>query len=83
MKLDRATAIRQYLYAKGHCSTAEIAQAVGASEPTVRRDLLALEADGQILRTHGGAQIAETSGIEIAFELREQISAMDEEPLVA
>lgn len=74
MKLDRATAIRQYLYAKGHCSTAEIAQAVGASEPTVRRDLLALEADGQILRTHGGAQIAETSGIEIAFELREQIN---------
>lgn len=74
MKLDRATAIRQHLFARGHCSIAEIAQAVGASEPTVRRDLLALEAEGQIVRTHGGAQIAESSGVEIAFELRERIN---------
>lgn len=74
MKIDRATAIRQHLFAKGHSSIAEIAQAVGASEPTVRRDLLALEAEGQIVRTHGGAQIAEASGVEIAFESREQIN---------
>jgi len=74
MKIDRATAIRQHLFAKGHSSITEIARAVGASEPTVRRDLLALEAEGQIVRTHGGAQIAEASGIEIAFERREQIN---------
>jgi DeoR/GlpR family transcriptional regulator of sugar metabolism len=74
MKIDRATAIRQHLFARGHSTIAEIAQAVGASEPTVRRDLLALEAEGQIVRTHGGAQIAEASGIEIAFESREQIN---------
>ncbi len=74
MKIDRATAIRQHLFAKGHSSIAEIAVAVGASEPTVRRDLLALESEGQILRTHGGAHIAAASGIEIAFESREQIN---------
>lgn len=74
MKIDRATAIRQHLFAKGYSSIAEIAVAVGASEPTVRRDLLALEADGQIMRTHGGAQIAAASGTEIAFEAREQIN---------
>ena len=74
MKIDRATAIRQHLFAQGYSSIAEIAVAVGASEPTVRRDLLALEADGQITRTHGGAQIAVASGIEIAFESREQIN---------
>jgi DeoR/GlpR family transcriptional regulator of sugar metabolism len=74
MKIDRATAIRQHLFAKGHSSIAEIALAVGASEPTVRRDLLVLEAEGQIVRTHGGAQIAEASGVEIAFESREQIN---------
>jgi DeoR/GlpR family transcriptional regulator of sugar metabolism len=33
-----------------------------------------LEAEGQIVRSHGGAQIAETSGIEIAFEHRERIN---------
>ena len=74
MKIDRATAIRQHLFAQGYSSIAEIAVAVGASEPTVRRDLLALEADGQIMRTHGGAQIATESGTEIAFENREQIN---------
>ncbi|MCU0732414.1 MAG: DeoR family transcriptional regulator, partial [Hyphomonas sp.] len=74
MKIDRATAIRQHLFAKGHSTIAEISQAVGASEPTVRRDLLVLEAEGQIVRTYGGAQIAEASGIEIAFESREQIN---------
>ncbi len=74
MKIDRATAIRQHLFAKGHSSISEIAVAVGASEPTVRRDLLALEAEGQVVRTHGGAQIADASGTEIAFESREQIN---------
>lgn len=74
MKIDRASAIRQHLFAQGYSSIAEIAIAVGASEPTVRRDLLALEADGQIMRTHGGAQIAAASGTEIAFESREQIN---------
>jgi DeoR/GlpR family transcriptional regulator of sugar metabolism len=74
MKIDRATAIRQHLFAKGYSSIAEIAVAVGASEPTVRRDLTVLEADGQITRTHGGAQITAASGTEIAFESREQIN---------
>ena len=74
MKIDRATAIRQHLYSKGHSSVAELAQAVGASEPTVRRDLLALEGTGAVVRTHGGARIAEVSGAEVAFENREQIN---------
>ena len=74
MKLDRASAIRQHLFAKGHSSVADIAAAVSASEPTVRRDLLALEAAGQILRTHGGARIADASGPEVAFAQREHIN---------
>jgi DeoR/GlpR family transcriptional regulator of sugar metabolism len=74
MKPDRASAIRQHLFARGYSSIAEIAEAVGASEPTVRRDLMSLEADGQIQRTHGGARIAEASGVEVAFESREQIN---------
>ncbi len=74
MKLDRAAAIRQHLFVKGYSSIAEIAEAVGASEPTVRRDLLVLEDEGQIQRSHGGARIAEASGVEVAFERREQIN---------
>lgn len=74
MKLDRITAIRRHLFTKGFSSVGEIAQAVGVSEPTVRRDLVELEAAGVIVRTHGGARIAEGLGTEVAFELREQIN---------
>ena len=74
MKMDRAFAIRQHLFTRGRSSIGEIAQAVGASEPTVRRDLLALEAEGAIVRLHGGAQIADASGVEMAFERREQVN---------
>ncbi|PYE82438.1 DeoR/GlpR family DNA-binding transcription regulator [Pseudoroseicyclus aestuarii] len=71
MKSDRATAIRQLLYARGRLTVGEIAVAVAASEPTVRRDLAALEADGAITRSHGGASIAEEAGREVGFALRE------------
>ncbi|WP_417310181.1 DeoR/GlpR family DNA-binding transcription regulator [Devosia sp.] len=73
MKPDRPTAIRQLLFAKGQMSIAEIAAAVQASEPTVRRDLTLLEGDGAIVRTHGGARIAEQGGGELAFETRESL----------
>lgn len=72
MKDDRFSAIRQHLFSHGYSSIQEIADAVGASPATIRRDLLALEAEGAISRTHGGARIAESAGIEVAFEVREQ-----------
>ena len=74
MKIDRAAAIRQHLYSKGYSSVGQIAEAVGASEPTVRRDLLAMEESGAVVRLHGGARIAEASGAEVAFESRKQIN---------
>ena len=72
MKDDRLTAIRQHLYSHGFSSVPDIAEAVGASQATIRRDLLALEAEGLVARTHGGARISKGSGIEVAFALREQ-----------
>ncbi|MEO6301522.1 MAG: DeoR/GlpR family DNA-binding transcription regulator, partial [Paracoccaceae bacterium] len=74
MKIDRAAAIRQHLYSKGYSSVGQIAEAVGASEPTVRRDLVAMEEAGAVVRVHGGARISEASGAEVAFESREQIN---------
>lgn len=72
MKDDRLSHIRQHLYRYGHSPIQVIADAVGASLATVRRDLLALEAEGVIVKTHGGARIADAVGVELAFELREQ-----------
>lgn len=72
MKDDRLTAIRQHLYSHGFSSVQAIADAVGASLATIRRDLMVLEAEGVIARTHGGARISSSSGVEVAFALREQ-----------
>jgi DeoR/GlpR family transcriptional regulator of sugar metabolism len=72
MKIDRLNAIRSHLYANGPTSITELAKAIGASLPTIRRDLQALEEANVIDRVHGGAQIARGSTVELDFEMREQ-----------
>lgn len=71
MKPDRAQAIRQFLFSNGSSPIAAIAQAVGASVPTLRRDLAELEDMGVVVRTHGGARLADQFEVEVAFEQRE------------
>lgn len=77
VKTDRLDAIRSHLYANGFSTIQDLADAVGASLATVRRDLQILEQDGAIDRVHGGARIAEGSSVEMAFQEREkrQLSA--------
>ncbi|MGN7293018.1 DeoR/GlpR family DNA-binding transcription regulator [Rhizobium sp. SAFR-030] len=71
MKSDRAQAIRQFLFSNGSSQIAAIAEAVGASVPTLRRDLTQLEEQGVIVRTHGGARLSDHFEGEVAFEQRE------------
>jgi DeoR family fructose operon transcriptional repressor len=70
MKVERLDAIRSYLYAHGFSTIQALADSVGASLATVRRDLHALEREGAIDRVHGGARIAEGSSVEVAFQER-------------
>lgn len=53
--LDRRMRIAQLVAESGFLSVADIAKAVEVSEITVRRDLVLLDGDGLIRRTHGGA----------------------------
>lgn len=71
MRDDRPSLILQYLFSHGHSTVQDIADAVGASLVTVRRDLIEMEAAGRISRTHGGARIAEGPVRELAFAIRE------------
>jgi DeoR/GlpR family transcriptional regulator of sugar metabolism len=71
MKPDRLSLIRQHLYSHGPATVQELADATGASLATLRRDLSALEAEGAIDRTHGGARLAQGSSIEVSFDVRE------------
>ena len=77
IKTDRLDAIRSHLYGNGFSTIQDLADAVGASLATVRRDLQILEKEGVIDRIHGGARIAEGSSVELAFQEREkrQLSA--------
>ncbi len=74
--LDRRMRIAQLVAKKGFLSVAAIAKAVEVSEITVRRDLIVLDADGLVHRTHGGAvpvnapAVLDYGTFEPAFEAR-------------
>lgn len=70
IKEGRLDAIRSHLYAHGFSTIQALADAVGASLATIRRDLQVLEREGAIDRVHGGARIAEGSSVELAFQER-------------
>ena len=59
-KIDlRADRIMKALLRTGDISVQELAEQVGTSAPSIRRDLARLEKRGLILRTHGGACLVE------------------------
>ena len=70
VQVERLDAIRSHLYAHGFSSIQALADSVGASLATIRRDLQVLEREGAIDRVHGGARIAEGSSVELAFQER-------------
>ena len=72
MKPDRQDAIRQHLYSRGTSSIETLARETGASVATIRRDLVVLEQQGIVSRTHGGARIASDAHVEVEFKTREQ-----------
>jgi len=54
-KVVRREKIMTLLEANPACRVGELAQALGVSLETARRDLAALDAQGKISRTYGGA----------------------------
>jgi DeoR family transcriptional regulator of aga operon len=57
---------------RGECSVEELVRQLGVSGMTIRRDLAALAQQGRVLRTHGGAALAERFSFEFAFRSRLQ-----------
>ena len=68
---QRLKTIQAHLFARGVSSIEELVAITQSSPATVRRDLVKLETGGVIERTHGGARLAESSNLEVAFGLRE------------
>ena len=75
---ERRSIISEALSTQGYMSLAELADSLGVSESTVRRDLEALEQQGLVRRTHGGAvYVKDPAGQAYAFADRETTAAAE------
>jgi DeoR family transcriptional regulator, fructose operon transcriptional repressor len=76
---ERQARIATYLQRTEFASLEELAQHVGASVSTVRRDVAALEEQGGVRRTHGGARTLQPKSDEFVFNVRDthQVSEKD------
>lgn len=72
--VERRSKILLLLQEKKSILVQEIAALFGVTEETIRRDLKELEKGGLILRTHGGAILADDSKTEATIEVREGIN---------
>ena len=52
---ERFAAIQELLHKKRAATVTELAQALDASESTIRRDLILLAGQGKLNKVHGGA----------------------------
>src|SRR5216683_4989501 len=73
----RADRILKLLLQKGSITVEELIDSLGASAPSIRRDLARLESKGLARRTHGGATLVqellyEPFRFDTAFQTREQ-----------
>ena len=59
----------------GRARVSDLASRFGVSAVTIRKDLVALEAERRLVRTHGGAITIGRSRPELAFEIRERLQA--------
>lgn len=66
-QISRHERICEMLSARGECAVEELADVLGVSGMTVRRDLQTLAEAGKVIRTHGGAAMAERISFEFDF----------------
>ena len=71
---ERQEQIAQMVSAAGRVRVTDLAAQFGVSPVTIRKDLLVLEGEARVVRTHGGAIAPRTSSRpEPAFEIRERL----------
>jgi len=78
---ERKHRIEAYLQRVEFASLEELSKHVETSVSTVRRDLTALEASGNLRRTHGGARIVAPKSDEFAFTARDEHQLSEKEAI--
>lgn len=72
--VERRSRILSLLNDKKSILVQELADAFSVTEETIRRDLKVLEGQGLLVRTHGGAVVADDSKAEAPLEIRQGIN---------
>jgi DeoR/GlpR family transcriptional regulator of sugar metabolism len=80
---ERRSRIEAYLQEAEFASLDELAQRVGSSISTVRRDLSVLESEGKAKRTHGGARTLQPKSDEFVFNHRDARQVDEKEAIGA
>ena len=70
---ERQAHIARTVEEHGRARVSDLAALFGVSSVTIRKDLLALETDGRVIRTHGGAIVPDRSRPELSFDIRERL----------
>ena len=79
---ERRRLISESIRSRGVVSVAEMAEALGTTEITVRRDLRSMDRDGLVVRTHGGAVLPASTGHEPSYTEKAH-QAADEKAAIA
>lgn len=72
---ERQEHILRIVEEHGRARVSELAAQFGVSAVTIRKDLVVLETERRLVRTHGGAINVDRSRPELAFEIRERLQA--------
>jgi DeoR/GlpR family transcriptional regulator of sugar metabolism len=72
---ERQEHIVRIIEANGRARVSELAAQFGVSAVTIRKDLVTLEAERRLVRTHGGAIIINRTRPELSFGIRERLQA--------
>ena len=78
---ERKHRIEVYLQRMEFASLDELSKHVDVSVSTVRRDLTALEATGNVQRTHGGVRLVTPKSDEFAFSARDTHQILEKESI--
>src|SRR5258708_18108149 len=74
---ERRRRIAESVRSRGVISVAEMAEVLGTTEITLRRDLHAMAKDGLLVRTHGGASRPSGVGHEPSYSEKAQQAAAE------
>ena len=78
---ERQHQIGRLVVERGRVRVGDLAARFGVSGVTIRKDLAALERQGQVVRTHGGAVSPAGAGAERAFDVRERLQRAEKDAI--